>query len=191
MSTATRRSLAEATRIAEEFRDLFPPVYYEAWEIAGSIRRNKPEVGDAEHAVRPYVTKIEVSKGLFTEEQTVNMLWQQMDDLVFEGKLTKHIYGGTGPRYGSKYRGVEFKGMLHEIYLADELNWGCQLTIRTGPAEFSQRVVETFKLAGMYRQQNGYLRMPSEDGFGEIVPVPDEQTYLKLAGIPWVEPEDR
>lgn len=60
------------------------------------------------------------------------------------------------------------------------------LLIRTGPAEYSQRVVTALKDGGMYRQRDGYLWA------GEtMVPVPDERKYLQLAGLPWLEPERR
>jgi DNA polymerase/3'-5' exonuclease PolX len=186
MSSGTRRTLAEATRIAYEFRALFN-LCYDEWEIAGSIRRKRPDVGDAEHVVRPRSIKRTVYEGLFATEKEVNAVWERADELVADGVVVKHLYGGSGFRWGDKYRGMEFGGMLHEIFLADHNNWGCHLLIRTGPAQFSTRVVDTFKTGGMYRQQDGYLKRLD----GSIVPVFDEQTYLKLAGIPWVKPEAR
>ena len=187
MSTGTRRSWAEANRIAHDLRALFD-LCYDEWIIAGSIRRKKPDVGDAEHVVRPRIGQAAVTDGLFTQIKPVNLLWKRIDELVADGTLTKHLYGGTGFRWGEKYRGAEFGGMLHEIFLCDGENRGAVTLIRTGPAEYSKRVVDAFNAIGTLRQQDGYLRYVST---GEIVPVPDEQTYFKLAGIPWVEPEDR
>lgn len=186
MSTATRRTLAEALASAEAFRALFAGCY-ERWQVAGSIRRKKPDIGDAEHLVIPKHETRTTMNGLFPSESRVNLLWERADDLVTKTVATKHLYGGSGFRWGDKYRGMEFGGMLHEIFLADHNNWGCHLLIRTGPAQFSTRVVDTFKTGGMYRQQDGYLKRLD----GSIVPVFDEQTYLKLAGIPWVKPEAR
>ncbi len=187
MSTGTRRTLAEANDIAQEFCAFFGGDF-DRWVIAGSVRRRRPEVGDCEHLVIPRIEPRTVSTGLFSETKPVNLLWEEMDRLVANGTLVKHIYGGTGPRWGNLYRGVEFRGMLNEIYTATETNWGNQLVIRTGSADFSERVVTMLKRGGMYRQQDGYLIHVAS---GEIVPCPDEQTYLKLAGMAWVEPEKR
>lgn len=188
MSTAgSRRTLSEATASAEAFRALFEGTF-ERWQVSGSIRRKKPDVGDAEHLVIPRIAPRAVNSGLFPETRNVNLLWERMDQLVEAGNLVKHLYGASGFRWGEKYRGCEFGGMLHEVWTANASNWGCKSIIRTGPADFSERVVTVFKQGGMYRQHEGDLVLVST---GETVPVPDEQTYLKLAGIPWIEPEDR
>jgi DNA polymerase/3'-5' exonuclease PolX len=188
MSTGTRRTYAEAIKSAEAFRALFPATCYEQWEIAGSIRRRKMDVGDVEHVVIPRFGAVIVSTGLFTETKTINLLCARMEELVAAGTIAKHIYGGSGPRWGEKYRGSEFGGMLHEVFMADARNFGSVLLIRTGPAEFSERIVTIFKDGGMLRQQEGYLRYTAS---GEVVPVPDEATYLRLAGLSYISPENR
>lgn len=188
-TTSTKRPWSEAADDAHAFRDLFTHgTTHLDWIFAGSLRRKRPEVGDVEHVVRPLDGLVEVSGGLFGQSESVNMLWHRLDELVTQGVVAKHVYGDTGFRWGSKYRGVDFRGHLHEIFTADSANWGCQLLIRTGPAEYSERVVSVLKHGGMYRQQDGYLVHVAS---GEVVPVPDEKTYLRLAGLPWAEPEDR
>ncbi len=187
MSTSTRRTFDEANRAAHAFRALFD-LCYDRWEICGSIRRRKPDIGDAEHLVIPRIVKRTSTDGLFSTEVEVNALWEGADKLVADGVVAKHLYGATGFRWGEKYRGMEFGGMLHEIWTATPTNWGCKSIIRTGPAEYSERVVTKLKMGGMYRQHEGDL---IHVGTGQVVPVPDEQTYLRLAGLPWVEPEDR
>jgi DNA polymerase/3'-5' exonuclease PolX len=96
------------------------------------------------------------------------------------------MYGLTGFRWGEKYRGVDFRAFNHELFMADADNWGAVFLIRTGPAEFSERVVTLIKATGMYRQQDGYLVHVAT---GERVTVPDEETYLRYAGMSYVEPE--
>lgn len=157
MSTTTmKRSRAEALKDAEALRAMFPADCYERWEFAGSLRRGRPEVGDVEHVIIPRAGQVR-GDDLFAEPQTVNLLFHHLDALVKGGEVTKHIYGTTGFRWGEKYRGVDYRGFNHELFCADADNFGCIYTIRTGPAEFSQRLVTMMKQRGMYRQQDGYV----------------------------------
>lgn len=176
-TTATKRPLAKAIAEAEAFRDLCAGAYHR-WEIAGSVRRHKPEVGDIEHVVIP----------------DGNALWARLESLLpgdglwgeAVGTIEKAGYPDGSHRWGEKYRGVMFRGFRHEIFAADALNWGAILAIRTGPAEFSQRLVTDIKRGGL-RQDGGYVK----DAHGNIVSVPDEATFLRLCGSAWIEPCDR
>lgn len=188
MSSGTKKTLQEATAAAKQFRDLFDPSSYVRWEFAGSLRRNRLHVGDIEHVIEPRFGEVESGVGLFAIKEQANLLFHRLDQLAAKGTVCKHIYGTTGFRWGEKYRGIDFAGFTHEMYLADSANWGAILLIRTGPHEFSRRVVEAFNHGGMYRQQDGYLRHFAS---GEVVEVPDEQTYLRLAGMKYVEPGRR
>jgi DNA polymerase/3'-5' exonuclease PolX len=196
MSTSTfaKRSYAQAHADAVEFRAMFPLDCYERWEIAGSLRRGKSEVGDVEHVVIPRV--VEQPMGLFGASEPKNLLWHHLDALVDGRRLAKHLYVShladgserIGPRWGDTYRGVDFNGFNHEIFCATQDNYGAILAIRTGPAEFSQMLVTRMKQGGMYRQQDGAVVHVAS---GERVSVPDEETFFKLAGMRYVRPEDR
>lgn len=195
-TTSTKRSHAQALKDAEAFRALFlDPAHhncpsYVRWEFAGSLRRQKREVGDVEHLIIPAFGEPE-NPGLFGE-RTLNLLWKRLEELVDgsggAGECRRHIYGETGFRWGPKYRGVDFRGHLHELWTAGAENWANQLVIRTGPAEFSRRVVSGFNRGGMYQQVDGYLVHVAS---GERVACRDEREYLRLAGLPWIEPRDR
>lgn len=192
MSSAARRPLAEAIEDAKAFRDLFPVECYERWEIAGSVRRRKSEVADVEHVIIPRVVE-EPGSGLFAEPERINKLWKALEEHRQFGAVAKHCYGSTGAgaplyRWGEKYRGVDFRGHIHEMFTATPINWGAILLIRTGPADYSERVVTKIKSGGMYRQQDGQLIHVAS---GQPVGVPDEKTYLRLAGMKWLEPAQR
>lgn len=195
MSTGIKRSLPEARRDAEAFRALFADCY-ERWEIAGSVRRRKVEVGDVEHVVIPRHGDIVESVGMFDATRRGNLLLHRRDELLRNGLIRQHLYtshhadGSTSvsPRWGDIHFGSDFNGFNHEIFCAVPENWGAQLVIRTGPADFSKRVVDTLRCQGTFRQQDGLLYRVSN---GETVPVPDEKTYLALALMEWVEPEQR
>src|SRR5437870_2820192 len=93
MSTATaKRTNADALADAEAFRALFNPSHYERWEIAGSVRRKCREVGDVEHVVIPRFGPVTSHEGLFAERVTANLLFNQLDQLVRDGTVQKHLY---------------------------------------------------------------------------------------------------
>lgn len=195
MSTGTKRTLADAKRDAEMFRALFADCY-ERWEVAGSVRRGKALVGDVEHVVIPKHGDVTEQNGLFSQTRTVNLMLHRREALLVTATISKHLYtsnhadGSTSvsPRWGETYWGSDFRGFNHEIFCAVPANWGAQLLIRTGPADFSRRVVDTLRLAGTFRQQDGLLHYVAN---GSTVDVPDEETYLSLAGMKWVEPSAR
>lgn len=188
-TTETKRPLAQATADAIAFAQLFDGCS-DLWAVAGSVRRCKPEVGDIEHVCIPKMGEVPTG-GLFGGVETVNLLWRRLDGLVADGTLMKHVYQTvSGPqfRWGEKYRGVDFRGFNNEIFCADTLNFGSTLLIRTGPAEYSKNFVDRFLCGGLYRQQGGHLIHIKS---GQIVPVPDEETYYKMAGLPFIPPQKR
>lgn len=186
-TTLSKRPWAQAMEDAEAFRALFPPACYERWEFAGSVRRRKPEVADVEHVVIPTYGSVDTGASLFGVTERVNLLGFHRDALFKAGTVERHWYG-NGHRWGDRYFGADFRGFNHEVFCADAENWGAMLLIRTGPADFSQRVVTKLKDGGMYRQVDGYLvHVRSQSR----VPVPDEASYFKLAGLDYIEPEKR
>jgi len=187
-TTTTKRDYATALEDAEAFRALFPPSTYRRWEFAGSLRRQRPEVGDIEHVIEPAVGDVERGDGLFTIKEPTNLLWHHLDALLRGGHVTKHVYGATGFRWGERYRGVDYRGFNHELFKADADNWGAILLIRTGPADYSERFVTRLKSGGMYRQQDGYVIHVAS---GRRVKVDSEERYFGLVGAEYVAPRFR
>lgn len=218
MSTcAAKRSLAQAIGDAQAFLSLFAGTY-ERWEIAGSVRRRKPEVGDIEHVVMP---KFEIlpSDDLFATPTACNLLLRRCDELFAAGAIARHVYGSNphgapSYRWGELNRGCDFRGFNHEIFSATLHNWGSKLAILTGPADFSTTIVTRLHDGG-YRNFQGHVwscdqcpertvapvahkcekRCPHCQGTGlkpvRLFPVPTEQEFFHLAGMVWVEPEKR
>lgn len=186
MSTAIKRTLAEAIDDAKAFRDFFPRSTYDVWEFAGSVRRCREKVGDVEHVIVPKFGEVKV--GLFATTQ--NLLWIHLDALVRDGVLAKHDYGERRQsfRWGEKYRGVDYRGFNHEMFTTTIDAWGAIFLIRTGPASFSRGVVERMNKIGLYKQIDG---RPIHVASGERVVVRDEAAMLKLAGLDYIAPEDR
>lgn len=191
-----KRPYMQAMEDALAFRAMFRPACYERWEFAGSIRRGKPEVGDIEHVIIPRWEDRPDPLSMFGLTVPTNLLWLRLEELVSAGTLARHQYethladGSVvgRERWGNSYRGVDFRDFNHELFTATADNWGAILLIRTGPAEFSERVVTRIKQGGMYRQQNGNLIHVRS---GDVVPVRDELAFLRFASMDWCEPKER
>lgn len=234
-TTKTKTSLITAERHAAAFKAAFPPACYERWQVAGSIRRRRPGIGDVEHVVIPAITSKPDIEGMFGQTIESNALWDYLDAMVDNGDASKHVYGKSNKnqskiidgvlvppnptyRWGPIYRGVDYAGMTHEIFLATPETWGSILLIRTGPAWFSQYVMACLKRNTMYRHRAGGLvlveKCPKCDGSGSAqdakddiggdcpgcksdgeitikkIPTPDERTIMDLAGIKTTDAAD-
>lgn len=213
MSTTTMRlSLAEAIFAANKFKYLFSFNCYHRWEYAGSLRRRCRDVGDIEHVVIPRFADLP-GDDLYSTPKRVNLLLQRLDELVAQGTIARHPYA-NGQRWGEKYRGCDFDCLgvvsLHEIFCADETNWGPTLAIRTGPGEFSKQLVTRLLTRGRRNHQGfvwrcvpcsscnpvardpqckrcqGTLLEPAEK-----LCVASEEDYFQLCGLDYLKPEDR
>lgn len=170
-----------AGKIAAEIR-----LACERCEIAGSVRRKRPDVGDIELVVIPLY-----APDLFGGA-CQSLLDPALLRLVELGRLvpaSKNL--GVLKRYyiGSMHRsGILFK---LEINISTPERWPVELAIKTGPAEFSHRLVTP-------RSKGGYL--PGDctigDGWqirqnGELLRFADEREFITWACGQWIEPEAR
>lgn len=208
MSTATKRDRRSALADAEAFRKLFAGCFDE-WVFGGSMRRNRPEVSDVEHVVRPRWEDIP-GADLFATPTRTNLLMRRADELAADLTVQKHVYGETGFRWGSLYRGFDFRNHMHEVFSATEENFGSVLAIRTGSADFSRRLVTGLLRSGR-RNKDGNVwecRLCRETAGGncgkdckacdgtmliptKIIPVPTEEEYFAMCGVPFVPPDQR
>jgi DNA polymerase/3'-5' exonuclease PolX len=175
MSSGEKRPLGQCIIDADAFMLLFAG-HFEQWAVAGSVRRQKPEVGDIEHVVVPKPSMLD-----------------RMDSLLpgslFGGEdrpLAKAIKSDGRTRWGQKYRAVTFRGFTHEVFFAEPGNFGAVLAIRTGPAEFSKQCVTRALSRGM-EQREGWLRYRN----GDRIQTPDEETWFKMLGMQCIPPEER
>lgn len=213
MSTAIKRDRRSALADAEAFRKLFAGCFSE-WVFGGSLRRNRPECSDVEHVVKPRWEEIP-GTDLFATPTRINLLMRRADELAADLTVQKHVYGETGFRWGPLYRGFDFRNHMHEIYSATDENFGMQISIRTGSADFSKKLVTGLlrngrrnHLGNVWRCDPCTQRDPTWvewrrcektcrecDGTGlkpvEIIPARTEEEYFALCGVPFVPPEDR
>jgi DNA polymerase/3'-5' exonuclease PolX len=186
MSEAEPRPIEEARRIAETVVEMIRDCC-EVIQIAGSIRRGKPLVKDAEIVCIPRDT-----------------LWHRLDLLVQQRKLEKAMYAihkkgqpiTYQPRWGDKYRGVCLPGddMKIEIFTANKDTYGYQLWLRTGPSKKNEELVTTLKYLSPFLAREGYIWLEREEDLTDgsrRISVPDEEAFFRLLNIPFEQPHER
>jgi DNA polymerase/3'-5' exonuclease PolX len=172
--------LAEAQAIAEGVRAALLP-HCERCEIGGSIRRQRPEVGDVEIIAIPRT--LHVATDLFGGK-TLPVLDPGFAEVV--GRW-KHIKGSAHGRYTQR----ELPGIVLDLFICDARNWGLIFAIRTGSADWvRQRLACAWVRAG-YKSQEGRLRVRTVRGLACVQETPDERGLFALIGLPWTEPQDR
>lgn len=168
--------LAVALARAEALRDALAP-YCERIEIAGSIRRQRPHVGDIEIVAVPKL--LDAQRDLFgAESSRPSALWGYLDRVVPMQYRKK---------WGGKYRQyVETDEFPVDIFTARPETWGLILMIRTGSADFSQYVVTRLRERGTPSVEGRVV-----DAEGRAIPTPEEADVFHLAGMAYREPRER
>lgn len=158
--------LSEAQQIAQKVLEQLKP-YCEKCEIAGSIRRQKPEVKDIEIVCipKPYET------GLFESGiATIVNQWQKVKGEL-PCKYTQRILP---------------EGIKLDLFFAEPGNFGAIYLIRTGDWEFSKKFMGVILPMHGYKQQDGYVHFE-----GKKVNVPMEKILFEKVGMRFIEPKDR
>jgi DNA polymerase/3'-5' exonuclease PolX len=149
-------------------------------QIAGSIRRRKPEVGDIEIVAQPQL-------------QPVGDMFGQpagYHSLLNDRKLLESL--GSVIKGGEKYAQIELpEGINLDLFMVTPpAHWGVILTLRTGPDTFSKRCVTIRQKGGLlpscYKVDRGAVWSGDR-----VVDLPEEIDFLNLLGLGWVEPEKR
>jgi DNA polymerase/3'-5' exonuclease PolX len=156
-----------AKQLADELVEVLIP-YCRKVEIAGSVRRRKPQVKDIEICLVPEnVNKLFNVLGKFLLQQNKNFKYK---------------------KNGNRYKQFIYKDSQIDLFIAKPDNWGIIFLVRTGSAAFSTNVLSTWKkVTGGGYSKDGYL-YNNED---EIVYTYEEEDVFKLCNMDFVEPENR
>jgi len=155
----------EALKIANDVVEQLRP-HCERIEIAGSIRRKKSVVKDIEIVAipKPYDT------GLFESGiATIVNKWEQVKGEL-PCKYTQRILP---------------EGIKLDLFFAQPSNWGYILAIRTGSAEYSKFLANTWVKRG-YKGIDGNLTHN-----GNIIIVREEIDLFQRIGVQCIAPERR
>lgn len=199
MSEGKRRwPHAQAWIVAQELKQFVAPACQRI-EIAGSLRRNKADVGDIELLCVPKPGEARPKQsGLFDgpemeapKEDALSALLREMCDAFGKGvrspiRMRKNAKGLTtfGPL--NKLLVHLPSGIPVDIFTATEANWGMALVVRTGPAEFNVRLMSQFRARGMQGHAYGGVT----EGMHTHA-CPTEEDVFRLAGWRYLRPEER
>lgn len=205
MSSGERFPSSVAGPVAKQFAELIAP-YCHQMVIAGSLRRRLPTVGDIEIVAVPKVDE-EREVNMFGEMAALryrDRLDEHMIRLAADGTVSKRLDKNERPAWGLKHKRLTFEGIPVDLFTPDADRFGIILVIRTGPAEFSHRLVtpadQSVKVG---KKPNGHeIRRPGllplkfrvQDGWlcyrvsGERISTPTEESVFEALGLPYAEP---
>ncbi len=165
--------------IAEAVKAALAP-HCERIEIAGSIRRKKPECRDIEIVAipKPYQT------GLFEDgiASVVNR-WEKVKGEL-PCKYTQRIL--PEELCPTLSNGVLSKRLKLDIFFAEPGNWGMIFAMRTGSRNYSGNVLAKGWAARGYHSSGGYLYTQTKR-----YECLEEKDLFERLNIPWTEPENR
>lgn len=178
--------LEDARQIIGELVALLRPAC-ERIEIAGSVRRGKLEVKDAEVVIIPTPDLLPLT-----------------DTLIEYGRAQYALYGeARTKRWGINYRGLLFGGIKCELFMTTEDSWGYQYWLRTGPGDANTYIMRWLGLPHVkapVRFQGGYGWYSRNWRHNGKAWVADDKQRLRIAseenlfavlGMPFIPPSER
>ncbi len=150
-------------------------------EIAGSIRRRCPMVGDIELVAIPKKRYKPTLFGDIEDDQTL---------LDIHLEQNPKIYAQV--RSGHRLKELRFQNFQVDLFLTDPDRWGVTFTLRTGSADFSKWLV-TSRNQGGARRLDRYVKNSRIWQIGQQDPIktPEEIDVFHALGVPWVPVEQR
>ncbi len=184
MGSLPKRPLADVRPVADELVARLRPAC-ERLEIAGSIRRGRPAVGDIELVAVPrFEDRERPEQGtLFgaprpARKERDNLLWDAVDGL-----------GVTYSKRGPVYRQFSWRGVRVDVYTCERGNWGWILFHRTGPGYLRAKIGSMLVDRG-FAAVDGWIW----DARGlsiDRVETPEETDVFRLLGIAELPPDRR
>ena len=179
-------------------------------EIAGSLRRSKPEVKDIEIVAVPDLTLLPRPVPAFGQpipKWHKTKLDQVLAEMVEAGAIEVKMNGNRMKKFHLKYAGIWVDLFLN----VPPSEWGVQYVIRTGPKEFGEWCVTNKGRGGalpdglFVKHQVVWVEreidkrdVPDDQdkALKLLTPtnhlsMPEEIDFLKLCGLDWLEPGER
>jgi len=161
--------------------------------IAGSLRRQKPDVGDIEIVAVPKLQLFADMFGDLQQEPTPSMLEATIKALL-DGPLAWDTkVKRNGPSY-KRFTVPELDGMPFELFLCDEAEYGYQCMIRTGSAEFTKAMMTERRFEGGLKPSHLDCRggvKTMQGGRMTQVDLYSEKDVFKAWGLPVLPPSER
>jgi DNA polymerase (family X) len=182
---------ADARRVADSIIAVLCPLC-DRIQIAGSLRRGRPTVGDIEIL---YVPKYEMrdvprENTLFSDRLKISLADERIEQALAAGTI-----GKRPKKDGSFTWGESNKFAMHtgsripvDFFATDERRWWVSLVIRTGSAAMNLELTTAAQRAGKSLLAYGEgVRQPD----GSVFRAESEQHVFELCGVPYREPEKR
>jgi len=176
MSTGPRLPLAEAQRLSALITHILRPVC-DRVEVAGSIRRKSVDCGDVELVAIPKVRYNLLGEPFWSAGEIEDALYQA---------------GYRFTKNGEHFKQFDLGPCMCDLFITTPEKFGAIYLIRTGPFEFSARIV-TSKAHGGHMPS--YLK--EKDGrivhreTGQVYDTPEEEDYFRVIGLKFIPPEKR
>jgi DNA polymerase/3'-5' exonuclease PolX len=185
----TRIPLEHARLLADEVVALLEP-YAQRIVVAGSIRRRRADVGDVEIVAIPRHGVVQAD--LFAPGEGLNrdLLGARCVELLAEGVLAHRPDVNGHNAFGAKFKRLLYRGVPLDLFSPDAATWGVVLAIRTGPAEFSHRLVTPRRQGGLLPD---WLRVAEGRIWRATTPLetPEEENVFEAINLPFIPPEAR
>ncbi len=172
---------SQAISVAEEILDIFSSRCSRI-VIAGSLRRQAPEVSDIELLYIPQT--VQSDPDLFGNCQQVNLANDSLEDMLQTGFISQRLNTRGQATWGEKNKlAIHTKtGIPVDFFATTADCWWNYLVCRTGPAESNIRIASIAKA-------RGYQWNPYGPGFtrlhdGNQFPMTSEEAVFDFVGLP-------
>lgn len=165
-------------------------------EIAGSLRRDKQDLGDVELVMMP---KFEATRNLFGEPTgKINLLDARCDEMLTMGLVQKRLNkNGHAIAWGERYKALVVNGIPLDLFIVmPDRQWGPTMLIRTGPGSANQVLITA---EGVKNSDGNRGILPKgmvwDDGAlwkgGRRVDTPEERDVFAALDMPYIPPYAR
>lgn len=173
--------LAAAEPVARHLIAVLAPFCHRI-EIAGSIRRRKPIVGDIEIV---FIPRVEQRMADMFATAPADLSAEEINRWLAAGEIQKRPGGGWGPL---NKLGV-YQGMNVDLFAEpNPEDWWRSLVIRTGPKDLNVRLIMSAAKRGLHVHAYG---VGITDARQRRVPCTCEEDFFRICGVPWASPEER
>jgi DNA polymerase/3'-5' exonuclease PolX len=190
MSEKTRVLLSLALCWAEESKRLMDGTCLRI-EIAGSIRRGKPDVGDIELVCVPKI--MPSGEDLWGNPTSrTNLQLERVRGLVREGIFQYRLDKNGHNCCGAGNQRLFYKDFALDIFgVIAPSTWGVTFLIRTGPSEFNKKFVLQRVQGGEILQTGQSVRNGQLWDCRKALDTPEEIDVFRAVGLPWTPPGER
>lgn len=182
----TQWPLKQARALADELIGVLAPMCEDVC-VAGSIRRQKPEVGDIEII---YIPRFEDRPVDMFKSELMSVADERIDMWLQNGTLAKRPSKVGITTWGPKNKlSVHVRSGIHvDFFATTKENWWIALVIRTGSKETNMRLANGAIARKRHLQAYGCgVTMPD----GSTRTASSEEEVFELCGIPYLFPERR